>query len=152
MDASDIPTRPSRQHSFTVKEKLALLAIYDTLEVGQKSAFCRRVGVNPSSPARWDAARRAGLLEVTGPDQNRGVLKRRERQDYARLQRENQALRDQLQRSESAVEVLGKASELLAALAKSSQPRPVSLEREPDRPPIPATFRAAPKGASDSRP
>lgn len=47
----------------------------------------------------------------------------------------------QLEQSESAVEVLGKASELLSALAKSSQIRTPPL---PDQQAIPAAFRKPP--------
>jgi len=66
------------------------------------------------------------------------VLTKQERIEFLRLQKENAILKAQLEQSESAVEVLGKASELLSALAKSSQIRTPSL---PDEPEIPAAFR-----------
>lgn len=150
LDISEIPVRLSNQHKHTGDEKLALLAVYeDCVEPGSKSAFCRKYGIDTKTARLWAAQKRDGLLVPTDARKNRYMLTKRERLDYVRLQRENEKLKHDLAQSESAVEVLGKASELLAALAKSSQ---LQSPPTPDpAPPIPDTFRAR-TSASDSTP
>ncbi|MET1007695.1 MAG: hypothetical protein ABWX96_19250 [Propionibacteriaceae bacterium] len=91
------------------------------VDIGTKSALCRRLGIDPKSPRRWAQAKRDGLLEPSDSKELNRMISKRERAELARLKRENEALRLRLAQSESAVEVLGKASELLTALAKSSQ-------------------------------
>jgi transposase len=143
MDISEVQTRLTRKHRFTPAERLAILAEWDKYaasgaDVGAKSAFCRRVGIDVRSLARWSQEKRQGLLVETVQRQTRYVLTKQERIEFLRLQKENAILKAQLEQAEGAVEVLGKASELLSALAKSSQTRTPPL---PDDQPIPAAFR-----------
>ena len=140
---SEVQTRLTRKHHFTAAERLAILAEWDKYastgaEIGAKSAFCRRVGIDVRSLSRWSQEKRQGLLVETDQRQTKYVLTKQERIEFLRLQKENSTLKAQLEQSESAVEVLGKASELLSALAKSSQIRTPSL---PDEQAIPAAFR-----------
>ncbi|WP_460437169.1 hypothetical protein [Arthrobacter tecti] len=65
-------------------------------------------------------------------------MNKRERADYVRVMRENETLKAKLAQSESAVEVLGKASELLASMAKSSR---IRIPETPDQTEIPVAFR-----------
>jgi transposase len=144
MDMSEVQTRPSRKHHFTSAERLAILAEWDKYastgaDIGSKSAFCRRLGIDVRSLSRWGQEKRQGLLVETDQRQTRYVLTKQERIEFLRLQKENAILRAQLEQAEGAVEVLGKASELLSALAKSSQIRTPS--RPDDDQPIPAAFR-----------
>jgi len=143
MDMSEVQTRLTRKHHFTSAERLAILAQWEQYastgaEIGAKSAFCRRVGIDVRSLSRWSQEKRQGLLLETEQRQTKYVLTKQERIEFLRLQKENAILKAQLEQSESAVEVLGKASELLSALAKSSQIRTPPL---PDEPAIPAAFR-----------
>lgn len=141
MNVSDLPQRLSKAHPFTATERLAFLIEWEKLtEPGERSAFGRRINVDTSSIRRWARQKRAGLLVPADGSKTRYVLNKRERLDYRRLQRENAVLRSNLEQSESAVEVLGKASELLASLAKSSQLRTPM----PEEPPIPDAFRRPP--------
>lgn len=140
--------RLSPKHNFTVRERLAIVAEYEAcLEMGEKSALCRRLAVNQSSVARWAKQKRDGLLVAGDGKKNSHMMKHRDRVDYERLKRENEALRAKLAQTESAVEVLGKASALLEALARSATPQPEQEEQQ-----IPPAFaRPKPWPSSDPR-
>jgi transposase len=143
MDISEFPQRLTNKHRFTSTERLAILAEWEKysatgVEIGAKSAFCRRVGIDTKSLSNWIIAKRQGLLVEAEQRQTRYVMTKQERIEFLRLQKENAILKAQLEQAEGAVEVLGKASELLSALAKSSQIRTPSLPHEQ---PIPAAFR-----------
>ena len=144
MDISEVQTRLTRKHRFTPSERLAILAEWDKYastgaEIGAKSAFCRRMGIDVRSLSRWSQEQREGLLVESNQRQTKRVLTKQERIEFLRLQKENAILKAQLEQAEGAVEVLGKASELLSALAKSSQVRTPSPPV--DDQPIPAAFR-----------
>jgi transposase-like protein len=144
--------RETKQHKFTPAERLQLLEIWDQqLDHGSKSAWCRRMGISPTTAARWNRERREGILVVDPERETKYVLAKRERHEFARLQRENADLIDRLAQAESAVEVLGKASELLAALAKSSSLRKMS-ESASGAAPVPETFRGTKPAGSDTTP
>ena len=144
MDISEFPQRLTNRHRFTSTERLAILAEWEKYsatgaEIGAKSAFCRRVGIDTKSLSNWIIAKRQGLLVETDQRQTRYVMTKQERIEFLRLQKENAILKAQLEQAEGAVEVLGKASELLSALAKSSQIRNPSPPD--DNQAIPAAFR-----------
>lgn len=139
--------RLSKQHKFTVRERLAIVAEYEAcLEPGEKSALCRRLGVNPSTVARWVRQKRDGLLVDAPGKQNSHMMKHRDRVEYERLKRENEALKAKLAQTEGAVEVLGKASALLEALARSATPPAPSQEQQ-----IPPAFVRRPGASSETR-
>lgn len=113
--------RLSAKHQFTIRERLAMLAEYEAcVEIGEKSVLLRRLGVSQSSMSRWAIEKRAGLLLPKNGKQNKYMMSHRDRIEYERVKRENETLKAKLAQSESAVEVLGKASALLEALAKSA--------------------------------
>ncbi|KUM35770.1 hypothetical protein AR689_17465 [Arthrobacter sp. EpRS71] len=59
----------------------------------------------------------------------------RERHELNRLRKENEKLKAKLEKSEAAVDILGKASALLEALARSATATDPHLEeKEPGRP------------------
>jgi transposase len=150
MDVSQVPVRKSNKERFTVNERLAMLAEWEKcVDLGQKSALCRRWGIHPGSPRRWAQAKRDGLLEPSDSRQLNRMISKRELAELARLKRENEALRARLAQSESAVEVLGKASELLTALAKSSHLR--GQTPSPSRP-VPEVAKPAGKQKSATPP
>lgn len=127
-DEQQVPFRASRQQWFTAEQKWALLVEYDQcLDRGSKSAFCRRVGINTVTPREWLRQRADGRLidpatveDMKKPQRHLGWD---ERQELERLRRDNQSLERQLEQSEAAVDVLGKAAALLEALAKSAEPQ-----------------------------
>jgi transposase len=143
-----IPQRSSKHDEFTNHERLAILEQYDAcFEIGEKSALCRRLGLDSSTVRRWARDRRDGLLVASEAKKNGHMMKKREMVDYQRLKRENAALKLKLEQAESAVEVLGKASALLEALAKSA-----ALNQSEEPQPISPTFtRPKPDPPSEPR-
>jgi transposase-like protein len=156
MDVSQVPARRSRNEPFTVNERLAMLAEWEQcFDLGAKSALCRRLGIDPKSPRRWAQAKRDGLLEPSESRKLTRMISKRELAELARLKRENEALRLQLAQSESAVEVLGKASELLTALAKSSHLRgqpPLPGQPVPEVVPVKKQRSGTPPSSASSEP
>lgn len=120
-----VPFRPSKQSGFTTAQKWALLIEYDKcLDRGAKADFCRRIGVWSGTPVVWHRARAEGKLRdpaTVNTMSKPGKLRFTERQELEQLRRENERLRNRLDQSDSAVEVLGKAAALLEALAKSAK-------------------------------
>lgn len=138
--------RLSPKHNFTIGERLQILAEYEAcVEMGQKSAFCRRMGVHQSTVTAWARQKRDGLLIPGDGKQNQHMMKHRDRVEFERLKRENEALKAKLAQTESAVEVLGKASALLEALARSatSTPEPEQIS--------PAFAKPRPGNSSEPR-
>jgi len=139
MENPELPVRITNKHHFTGNERLAFLAEWEKcVDHGSKSAFCRRVGIDPKSFSNWSRDKRDGVLVPDASSKNKYILKKRERTEFVRLQRENARLTSKLEQAESAVEVLGKASELLTALAKSSQ---LKTPSPTEHSPIPPAFR-----------
>jgi transposase-like protein len=119
----------------TVNEKLAILDEYERTEMGQRGALCRRMRVDPSMVSRWRRQRRDGLLAPSDKKETPLVLTRAERVEFEGQRQVIADLESRLAQSESAVEVLGKASALLEALAKSAQAKTPQQEEEPPGPP-----------------
>lgn len=137
----EVPFRVNRRQWFTAEQKWLLLLEYDQcLARGSKSAFCRRVGIDPVTPVEWLRQRADGrLVDPATVDDMKKPQKRLgwdERQELEQLRRRNTSLERQLEQSEAAVDVLGKAAALLEALAKSAE---ISEQEEsPVRPGMPA--------------
>ncbi len=126
----------SSRRRLTVNEKLAIIEEYERAEVGQRGALCRRLGVAPSMISRWRKQRREGVLAPSEKKESRLVLTRAERVEYEGQRQAIADLESRLAQSESAVEVLGKASALLEALAKSAATKePRASQGHPPQPP-----------------
>ena len=121
--------KPSRRQ-FSAAYKLAIVEEYERLtDAGAKGALLRREGLYTSHLVDWRRARDAGALaelasKVRRP---RGVPAQHE---LERLRRRNARLEEQLAKHRQALEVQGKASELLSrllavlgALGKQPDPR-----------------------------
>jgi hypothetical protein len=137
------PEKKARRH-LTINEKLAIVEEYDRTEIGQRGAMCRRHGVAPAMVTRWRKQKAAGLLTATAdPErtQSRVVLTRAERIEYEQQRRRIADLEARLARSESAVEILGKASALLESLTKGAQADQDQLDAERDQTPPPGGQR-----------
>ena len=160
-----VPFRPSRRHRFTDAQKWALLQEWDQcLDRGAKAEFCRRVGIWSGTPREWARQRADGRLQDPAtveamnekPKAHTPRLNYEERQELARLRKENERLAGRLQQSQDAVEILGKAAALLESLAKGAdQPSIPEPEPKPGRPAWmqhPDTARLPPIPPAHSRP
>lgn len=112
---------PRARRSFTRAQKLAHVEGYEAAcAVGDGGGYLRREGLYSSLISEWRRARDAGLL--TGkPD---GVPVGRpssEQAEIARLRRELEVTRARLASTETALQIMGKAHELLETISKSSQ-------------------------------
>lgn len=135
-----VPTRSSNRAHFTTAQKLAILDEYDKcLEFGAKADLARVIGVKASTIHEWVLHRESGslssgsdTLEGKAVDQRLNVGNKKQ---LKHLQEENEVLKAKLAKSEAAVEILGKASALLEAMAKgAASTEPELPKMEPGRP------------------
>ena len=110
----EIPTRPSKFHRFSARQKWDLLLEYDKcLDRGAKRNFAAESRCTLArSVTGWLAARDEGRLLPPGTHTVQGDGSRwmdaRDRDELKRLRTENQRLKKKLEKSEAAVEILGK--------------------------------------------
>ncbi|WP_125810470.1 hypothetical protein [Actinoplanes sp. ATCC 53533] len=115
---------PRTRRSFTPGQKLELLAGYEqAVTVGEGGAFLRRGGLYSSLMTEWRRARDAGLLQGRAADQTVGRPSA-EQVEIARLRREWERTQSRLARTETALEIMGKAQELLAGISRSEPDGP----------------------------
>jgi transposase-like protein len=128
----DSAARPTRRR-FTATYKLAILDEYDHLtDSGSKGALLRREGLYSSHIVEWRRARDVGALAELGPKVRRSK-RPAESREIARLRRRNERLEDQLRKHKQALEIQGKASELLARLLAESDPEATQRPEEDPR-------------------
>lgn len=109
-----------RRRSFTPQQKLAHLAAYEQACAAQQGgAYLRREGLYSSLISEWRRQRDAGLLEGKGPGDAIGRPSR-EQAEIARLRRELEVTQARLSRTETALDIMGKARELLEDISKST--------------------------------
>jgi transposase-like protein len=125
----DPAPRPSRR-SFTAEYKAAVVAEYEAAPHGEKSAVLRREGLFHSHVQEWTRARGAGVTPATtnglaDPSATTARLSRAER-ETERLRAENARLTAKLAQTQAALSIMGKAHELLASLAESTDTPPTS--------------------------
>jgi transposase len=120
--------RPTRRR-FSAEYKLAILDEYDRLtEHGAKGAFLRREGLYSSQLMDWRKARDEAAARELQPRTRHSRLSR-EAIENERLRKQNAKLAEQLDRHRKALEIQGKASELLAQLLAESTPE---TEQQPE--------------------
>ncbi len=125
----DPAPRPTRR-SFTAEYKAAVVAEYEAAAHGEKSAVLRREGLFHSHVQEWTRARGAGVTPAnTNGAANTSAttarLSRAER-ETERLRAENARLNAKLAQTQAALSIMGKAHELLASLAESTDTPPSS--------------------------
>ena len=124
----DPAPRPVRR-SFTAEYKAKVVAEYEAAPHGEKSAVLRREGLFHSHVQEWSRARNAALspgsTNGSGSPSTTGRLSRAER-ETERLRAENARLTAKLAQTQAALSIMGKAHELLASLAESSDIPPTS--------------------------
>ena len=118
--------RPVRR-SFTAEYKAKVVAEYEAAPHGEKSAVLRREGLFHSHVQEWSKARDAGgrPANTNGSATTTARLSRAER-ETERLRTENARLNAKLAQTQAALSIMGKAHELLASLAESTDTPPPS--------------------------
>jgi transposase len=111
---------PRSRRSFSPAQKLAHVRAYEAAcEAGDGGGYLRREGLYSSLISEWRRARDAGLL-AGKPD---GAVVGRpngEQAEIARLRRELEVTRARLATTETALQIMGKAHELLESISKSA--------------------------------
>jgi transposase len=125
----DDPTAKPSRRRFSAAYKLAIVAEYERLtDAGAKGALLRREGLYTSHLVDWRRARDAGALAELAP-KARGPQGAAVQHELERLRRRNTRLEEQLAKHRQALEVQGKASELLSRLLAES----AESSQQPDR-------------------
>ena len=86
-----------------------------SLRTGTEGCFARREGVYSSRLTEWRRARDAGTLGAKTARRTRG-----ENREIDKLTKKNQRLEDELERTQLALDIVGKAHALLEKLSKSA--------------------------------
>lgn len=112
---------PSRRRSFTPAQKLEHLVAYeDAISRGEGGAYLRSEGIYSSQVTEWRKLRDAGVLAGKRPGEKIGRLTA-EQAEIARLRRRLEISERRLATTEVALEIMGKARELLEEISKSSR-------------------------------
>lgn len=112
---------PTSRRSFTSAQKLDHLAAYEVaLEQGRGGAYLREHGLYSSLISEWRRLRDAGVLAGKRPGEKIGKLTA-EQAEIARLHRQLEKAERRLVTTEAALQIMGKAHELLDVLTKSSR-------------------------------
>ena len=112
---------PTSRRSFTSAQKLDHLAAYEAaVENGQGGAYLRQHGLYSSLISEWRRFRDAGVLAGKQPGEKIGRLTA-EQVEIARLRRQLDKAERRLVTTEAALQIMGKAHELLEVLTKSSR-------------------------------
>jgi transposase-like protein len=120
---------PSRRRSFTPADKLAHLAAYEqACEEQQGGAYLRREGLYSSLVTEWRRLRDAGVLQDKEPGQKVGRPSK-EQAEIARLRQQLEVTERRLARTETALDLMGKAHELLEQISESSTTEPKPRKR-----------------------
>jgi transposase len=120
----DDPAPKPKRRRFSAEYKLAILDEYERLtDAGAKGALLRREGLYSSHLVEWRRARDAGALKELAA-KARPAKRTPEQVELDRLRRRNERLEDELAKHRLALEIQGKASELLERLlAESNEDR-----------------------------
>jgi transposase-like protein len=117
----DPAAKPTRRR-FTAEYKLAILDEYERLtDPGAKGALLRREGLYSSHIVEWRRARDVGALKELVP-KTRPAKRSAEQVELDRARRRIERLEDDLAKHKLALEIQGKASELLERLLAESDP------------------------------
>jgi transposase-like protein len=112
--------RPKRR-GFTAAYKLEILAAYERLDdPGERGALLRREGLYHSHIQKWRKARDRGALAALSEKPAGRSAASKSEAEAARLRKENERLAAELAKTKAALEIMGKARELLEMLSESS--------------------------------
>ncbi len=113
-----VPER-ARRRTFTAKYKRDVLAEYEAADRTERGAVLRREGLYSSLITTWRDQRDKGALAALGKASGAAPADPAQR-EAARLRKENQDLRDELDRARQVIEVQSKLSALLDTFATNS--------------------------------
>jgi transposase-like protein len=112
---------PTSRRSFTSAQKLVHVAAYEAaLQKGDGGVYLRANGLYSSVISEWRRLRDAGVLAGKKPGEKIGKLTA-EQAEIARLRRQLDKAERRLATTEVALQIMGKAHELLGELTKSSR-------------------------------
>lgn len=112
-----------KRRSFTAEYKAAIVTEYDAAPAGEKGAILRREGLYSSHVIEWRKARDAAAAQALAP----AVRPRRSVRDaeMERLRARAERAEAELARTQTALEIVGKAHALLEKLSESAgTPKP----------------------------
>src|SRR5271156_2143042 len=114
-DVNDPAAAPTRR-SFTPEQKLSILGSYeDATEPGAKGALLRREGIYSSQITEWRKARDAGTLGGTSR-----TVRSADKKEADRLRKKNERLEAELEKTRTALDIMGKVHALLEDISKSA--------------------------------
>lgn len=113
----------ARRRRYSAKYKADVLAEYEAADREGKGALLRREGLYSSLISAWRDQRDRGAREALGRSGGAPPATAVEK-EAARLRKENQRLRADLDKAEAVIEVQGKLSALLEQLSTSSSDDP----------------------------
>lgn len=116
----DPAAKPTRR-SFTAEYRAQVLAEYESAPHGEKSAVLRREGIHQPQVAEWAKARDAKAAGLTyRRDRKPRSSESSAKAQAVKLEAENKRLARQLETTQAALDVMGKAHRLLELLSQSS--------------------------------
>lgn len=121
MPKTEVVPKANRRQ-YTAEYKLRILRELDGSQgTGETGALLRREGLYSSHLTNWRRQRERGELDGLAP-QKRGPKPDPQAVELARLQRENERLREQLRKAELIIDVQKKVAQLLGVPSIGSQP------------------------------
>jgi len=129
----DPAPKPTRR-TFTAGYRARVLAEYEAAPHGEKSAVLRREGIYQSQVAEWASARDAAAAgRRYRRDRKPGSVRSSASARTVKLEAENARLARQLEQTQAALDVMGKAHRLLELLSVSSsdESRPGTTRNRP---------------------
>jgi transposase-like protein len=130
-----LDARPTRR-TFTAEYKARILAEYDAASAdGEKGALLRRERLYYSHIIDWRKARDSGAAAglVDRRQSARRAKRSAEAVELDRLRRDNARLQDELAKTRTALDIVGKAHALLALLSESAPTPATSTPSSPKR-------------------
>jgi transposase-like protein len=116
----EVPERAKRRR-FTAEYKARILAEYESASTTERGELLRREGLYSSHVSEWRKAASRGATEaLAGKKRGRKGPDAKDRR-IARLEVENDRLRDELGKAQLVIDVQGKVSALLGDLSKSAE-------------------------------
>ena len=118
--STDGSTDKPRRRVISVAEKLAHLDAYDqAIQTQQGGAYLRANGLYSSQIVQWRKQRDAGMFDGKQPGQTIGKPSR-EQAEIARLKRQLTERERDLETTQTALDIMGKAHALLEQLSKGA--------------------------------
>ena len=132
VSGEDPAAKPTRRR-FSAAYKLAILEEYEPCsDSGEKGALLRREGLYTSHIVECRQAKEVGALAGLAPKARRSK-RSAEQAEIDRLRRRNEKLEAQLAKHKQALEIQGKASELLARLLAEGTEETTQQPERPER-------------------